>query len=96
MNSRIINAPRPDVIRMLERRMPQWAQDTLRGCPFNAVGLVQASIPDIFYYADIAQKASNVFVTELSGNCPQHLTTLAVFGEVSSVRTALDAIENRQ
>jgi hypothetical protein len=93
MNSRIINAPRPDVLRMLERRMPREAREELKAHSFNAVGLVQASIPNLFHFADIAQKASNVFVTELTGNCPQHITTLAVFGETSAVRTALTAVE---
>lgn len=94
MNSRIINGPRPDVIRMLERRMPKEAREDLHTRSFNSVGLVQASVPNLFYYADVAQKASNVLVAELTGNCPQHITTLAVFGETSAVKTALSAIEN--
>lgn len=94
MSSRIINAPRPDVLRMLERRMPREAREELQARSFNAVGLVQATIPNLFYFADIAQKASHVFVTELTGNCPQHITTLAVFGETSAVRAALAAVEN--
>jgi hypothetical protein len=94
MNSRIINAPRPDVVRMLERRMPKEAREELKTYSFNAVGLVQASIPNLFYFADVAQKAANVLVTELTGNCPQHITTLAVFGETSAVKAALVALEN--
>jgi hypothetical protein len=94
MNSRIINAPRRDVVRMLERRMPKEAREELQKRSFTAVGLVQTSIPNLYYYADIAQKASNVFVTELTGNCPQNITSLALFGETSAVKAALSAVEN--
>jgi hypothetical protein len=94
MNTRIINAPRPEVVHMLERRMPPEVRVRLREQPFDAVGLVQTSVPDVYYYADLAQKASNVFAVELFGSCPQHITTLAFFGETSAVRTAMQAIEN--
>lgn len=94
MNARIINAPRPEVMHMLERRMPPDARSRLQERPFDAVGLVQTSLPDLYYYADLAQKASNVFTVELFGSCPQHITTLAFFGETSAVHTALQAIRN--
>lgn len=93
MKCRVINAPRPEVVRMLERRMPAEARTRLGERPVEAVGLVQTSVVDLFFYADLAQKASNVFATELSGSCPQHITTLAVFGETSAVQAAMQAIE---
>ncbi|MDR3438607.1 BMC domain-containing protein [Telmatospirillum sp.] len=94
MNARIINAPRPEVMHMLERRMTPDARTQLRERSFDAVGLVQTSVPDVYFYADLAQKASNVFAVELFGSCPQHITTLAFFGETSAVRTAMQAIQN--
>lgn len=94
MKTRIINAPRPEVVNMLERRMPPNVRTRLQEQPFNAVGLVQTCVPDVYYYADLAQKASNVFTVELFGSCPQHITTLAFFGETSAVRTAMQTIEN--
>jgi len=94
MNARIINAPRPEVLHMLERRMPPDARARLQEQAFNAVGLVQTSLPDLYYFADLAQKAANVFTVELFGSCPQHITTLALFGETSSVRAAMQAIRN--
>ena len=94
MNTRIINAPRPQVIHMLERRMSQNMRTELAEFSFNAVGLVQTSVADIFYFADIAQKASNVFPVELFGTCPQHITTLAFFGDISAVRAAMQAVKN--
>jgi hypothetical protein len=95
MNARIINAPRPEVMHMLERRMPAEARARLQEGPFNAVGLVQTNLTDLYYFADLAQKASNVFTVELSGSCPQHITTLALFGETSAVHTAIQAIRNQ-
>jgi hypothetical protein len=94
MHARIINAPRPEVLHMLERRMPQDARGRLREQLFNAVGLVQTSLPDLYYFADLAAKAANVFTVELFGSCPQHITTLALFGETSAVHTAVQAIRN--
>lgn len=51
---------------------------------------------DLFYYSDIAQKASDVFTVELFGTCPQTTTTLAVLGETSAVKAAMEAIEAGQ
>ena len=80
---------------MLERRMPADVRGRLQERPFDAVGLVQASVPDLYYFADLAQKAASVFTVELFGSCPQHITTLAVFGETSAVRVAMQAIHGQ-
>jgi len=50
-------------------------------------------VPDLFYYADLAQKAADVFTVELFGTCPQTTTTLAVLGDTSAVKTAMEAIK---
>ena len=92
MKIRIINAPTPEVMAMLAYRMRPQARESLQSLNFRAVGLVQANVADLFYFADVAGKASFVVTTELSGNCPQQLTTLAVFGEISAVRVAMQAI----
>ncbi len=93
MNRHIIYAPGPDVRRMIERRMPQDFRVQVQGMSYDAVGLVQAPIAALFYYADLASKASGVLVVEITGSCPQHLTTLAFFGETAAVATAMQAIE---
>ncbi|PWC32867.1 BMC domain-containing protein [Azospirillum sp. TSO35-2] len=95
MNARIINAPRPEVLQMLERRMTPDLRARLREQRIDAVGLVQTSIPDIFFLADLAGKASGVFTVELHGSCPQHISTLAVFGETAAVQAAMQAIESQ-
>ena len=96
MNCRIINAPLPEVLHMLERRIPLDMRARIKGHSFDAVALIQTSVPDLFFYADLAQKASGVFAVELFGSCPQHISTLAVFGETSAVTAAVQAIEASQ
>ena len=96
MNYRIINAPLPEVLHMLERRMPPDMRSRMRDRSFDAIALIQTSVPDLFFYADLAQKASSVFTVELFGSCPQHISTLAVFGETSAVTAAVQAIEASQ
>lgn len=91
----IINAPVFNVRKMLERRVPADVRKRLEDTGYDAVGLVQTSIASLFCYADIASKASNVLVVEITGSCPQHITTLAFFGEISAVTTAMQAIESK-
>ena len=44
--------------------------------------------------SDLAQKASDVEVFEISGNCPQHLTCLAILGSASAVDEAVKRINS--
>jgi microcompartment protein CcmL/EutN len=58
----------------------------------TAIGLVQGSVADVIIAADVAEKASNVEVSEINGNCPQHITMIGIFGDVAAVTEALNAI----
>lgn len=93
MNMRIVNAPQKGVLEMLQRRVAPQVRNWVDAHPVAAMGLVQTSVPDLFYYADLAQKAADVYTVELNGTCPQTTTTLAILGETSSVRAAMEAIE---
>lgn len=62
---------------------------------FTAVGLYQADVVSMIVASDVAEKTSEVAVSELHGSCPQHITTLAVFGDITSVEAAIAAIERR-
>lgn len=93
MTARIISAPTPEVVEMLERRMRPESRDYLRRHRYDAVGLVQTSVTDLFFFADVASKSSNVHTVELYGSCPQHVSTLAFFGETSAVHAAMEAIQ---
>ncbi|PRY20057.1 BMC domain-containing protein [Aliiruegeria haliotis] len=96
MNARIINSPQNGVMDMLQRRVSPQVRKWVEAHPVSAMGLVQTSVPDLFYFADVAEKAADVFTVELNGTCPQTTTTLAVLGETSAVRAAMEAIEAGQ
>ena len=94
-NSSIINRPTPMVVEMITRKLPPEVRKKVSEIKFNSIGLVNAAVPLVFYYADLAVKAADVFVSEINGTCPQHITTLAVFGDIAAVKTAMDAIETK-
>lgn len=94
MNKRIINAPTPETLAMLKRRMPSESRNRLDRVRIDAVGLIMLSIPDLYFYADRASKSAHVAVSEIFGSCPQHITTLAIFGEVAAVNEAMRTIED--
>jgi len=92
-NYRIINAPVKETIAMLSRRMNVELRKQIENRQFDCVGLVQADLPDLFYFADIGQKAGSIIAIELHGSCPQHISTIALFGDVGSVKAAIEAIK---
>lgn len=94
MNKRIINAPTPETLAMLKRRMPSEARSRLDMVRIDAVGLIMLPVPDLYFYADRASKSAHVAVSEIFGSCPQHITTLAIFGEVAAVNEAMRTIED--
>lgn len=89
----IIYAPGATVIEMLYRKIPHDARAKLEAHHFDAVGLIQTNIPSLYYYADIGQKAGNVLPLEINGNCPQHFSTLAFFGDTAAVDAAMQAVK---
>ena len=48
----------------------------------------------LIYASDLAQKTSEVEVFEISGNCPQHLTCLAILGSAAAVDEAVERIRS--
>ena len=94
MKKRIINAPTPETLAMLKRRMPSESRNRLELVRIDAIGLIMLPIPDVYFYADLASKSAHVAVSEIFGSCPQHITTLAIFGEVSAVNEAMRFIED--
>lgn len=94
MKKRIINAPTPETLLMLKRRMPSESRNRLEQVRIDAIGLIMLPIPDLYFYADKASKSAHVAVSEIFGSCPQHITTLAIFGEVAAVNEAMSIIED--
>ncbi|XBS70873.1 BMC domain-containing protein [Acerihabitans sp. KWT182] len=94
MKKRIINAPTPETLAMLKRRMPSESRGRLEMVRIDAIGLIMLPVPDLYFYADKASKSAHVAVAEIFGSCPQHITTLAIFGEVAAVDEAMRIIED--
>jgi ethanolamine utilization microcompartment shell protein EutS len=91
---KFIKSPTPNTIALLAQRVSPERRERIKGV-WDAVGLVQGNLADIFAAADIAEKTANVIVEEIRGVCPQHMTMIAIFGDTASVETALRAIIER-
>lgn len=61
---------------------------------YPALALCNGNVSDLIYASDLAQKASEVEVFEINGNCPQHLTCLAILGSAAAVDEAVDRIRS--
>lgn len=59
---------------------------------YNAVGLIHGDVCDMIYAGDLAQKTSAVYVFEIPGSCPQHMTCIGILGDVSAVEAAIGRI----
>lgn len=90
--ARIIYNPNRMTMKMFSRKMNKESQEELSQRRFDAVGLFQTTVAGILYYGDRVAKVSNVLPVEINGSCPQHITTLAFFGETAAVETAMKMI----
>lgn len=90
-----INNPSIGTTNILLRKVnDDHVREKLENGDFNAVGLLQGQLTDIIVAGDIAEKASNVEISEITGICPQHITMIGVFGDTSAVSEALKAVED--
>jgi microcompartment protein CcmL/EutN len=60
------------------------------------VGLIQGKLIDMIAAADVAEKAADVRVFDLRGLCPQHITMIGIFGDISDVKASIEAIEQSE
>lgn len=93
---RIIYNPSKLVMNMFYRKMNTESRAEIQGRKYEAIGLFQTSVSGVLYYADRVFKTSNVYPVEINGSCPQHITTLAFFGDTSAVETAMKMIINEE
>lgn len=93
---RIIYNPSKLVMNMFYRKMNVESRTELQDRKYEAIGLFQTSVSGVLYYADRVFKTSNVYPVEINGSCPQHITTLAFFGDTSAVETAMKMIINEE
>ena len=92
VEARIIYNPGKTVMKMFNRKMSPESRKDVEEHHFNAIGLFQTSVSGVLYYADRVAKTSNVLPVEIVGSCPNHITTLAFFGETAAVETAMKMI----
>ena len=93
---KIINNPSPACRALFLRKLHPREAEQVKGMAFTAIGLIQANVASILYYADVVSKASEVYPVEIQGNCPTTMTVLAFFGDISSVKTAMAAAERER
>ncbi len=89
MDFRIIKSPTQGTLDILERRKSSGSRQKLE----HVVGLVQGKLIEMIVAADIAEKAVGVTVEDIRGSCPQNMILLAIFGDTSSVESAIEKIK---
>lgn len=93
MKIKLIKAPTKSFLEMMLSNIRTSDRKRVKDSQWGAVGLVQAKLIDLYWAADIAEKASIVRTVLVMGNCPQHIQMLAIFGKQMAVMTALDKIQ---
>ncbi len=94
MKYKIINKVSDDTLDMLSYKIRSAkVKDMIKERQVDALGICHGTVPEIFVASDVASKASNVAACEIYGSCPQHMISLAVVGEVSAVKTAMNAVK---
>ena len=90
----LISRPSRAALQILSRKLYDSAlRAQIEERPPEAVGVCQGTVLEILQASDIAEKTADVMAGELGGSCPQHMTCLVIFGRISAVRAALEAIE---
>lgn len=95
MTIRLVRSPSVSFKEMLLANVRPADRKRLEAEAWGAVGLVQAKLIDLYWAADIAEKASRVATGLVMGNCPQHIQMLAVVGHQAAVQAAVDKIRER-
>lgn len=93
MDLRIIKTPSDGTMEILKRRIGNAVNVDFEHV--GAVGLVQGKLIEMFCAMDIAEKAVDVTVADVKGNCPQHMLMIAIFGDTAAVEGAMQEIKNR-
>jgi hypothetical protein len=93
MKIELIKAPTDAFLEMVLINVRSPDRERLEGIHWGAVGLVQAKLINLYWAADLAEKASTVKTALVFGSCPQHIQMLAIFGKQAEVEAALDKIK---
>ena len=92
MTIELIRSPTDSFIEMLLNNVRPPDRRRLENVRWGAVGLIQARLIELYWAADVAEKASNVKTALVLGNCPQHIQMLAILGAQAAVHAALQKV----
>lgn len=91
INCEIINNPAKGTLRILERRvMDPEIKKMIQENKIESLALVQDKVSKIIALADDAEKTAAVLTAEVTGACPQHLTTILIVGSTSAVQMVVE------
>lgn len=89
-----IQRPSAATLRMLIRKTTDMSiKEIIDNQTIESVGICQGSVLEILVASDIAEKAAGVTAGEVNGNCPQHITCLAILGDTGAVNAAMEAVK---
>lgn len=92
-----INSPSQGTVNIISRKVhDERLKSKLKDGTYNSLGLLQGPLAEMIVAGDVAEKASNVDIAEISGICPQHITMIGIFGDTASVSEALKAVHKLQ
>lgn len=92
----VIERPATGTLAIMKRKMSDSRIQELISCgSVEAVGVCQGTVLEILVASDVAEKAAGVTAGEINGTCPNHMTCLAVIGETSAVKEAIQSIQKR-
>ncbi|MDR1650642.1 MAG: microcompartment protein [Synergistaceae bacterium] len=98
LSYKFINAPSVSTRRLLMRRMligrPAEEADELKSAAWGAVLLIQGMLTEMYHAVDVGTKTSPVIASEVVGNCPQNVVTMAFVGNVADVKQVLSALQS--
>lgn len=93
MDFKIIKSPSPGTLEIIRHRLGTGINKEIEHA--DAIGLVQGKLIDMIVASDIAEKAVGVTVADVRGSCPQNLILIAIFGDTSSVESAISEIKDK-
>lgn len=95
MKYALIERPSSGTLNILRRKtMDERLQEIIDSGNAEALGICQGTVLEILVASDVAEKTAGVVATEVNGTCPNHMTCLAVTGDTSAVKAAMDGIRN--
>ena len=93
MKLRVITRPGPAFMEMILARIPASERQDLQEMRYGAAGLCHGNLLDLFWAADIVEKACTCHPVLVQGSCPQHIQMLAFFGKQSEVAAGAGALK---